>query len=55
MTSKTRLVAFTLASHILRVQIPYAELNKKAISGCICLVDAHRIAHQQIDVKTITT
>jgi cysteine desulfurase/selenocysteine lyase len=54
-TQKTRLVAFTLASHILRVQIPFAELIKKARSvGAYVLVDAAQaVAHHKIDIKSL--
>lgn len=54
-TPKTRLVAFTLASHILRVEIPYEKIIQKAKSvGSYVLIDAAQaVAHQKIDIKKL--
>jgi cysteine desulfurase/selenocysteine lyase len=54
-TEKTRLVAYTLASHILRTKIPYAEIIQKArLVGAYVLVDAaQEVVHHKIDVKEL--
>lgn len=54
-TPKTRLVAFTLASHILRVAIPHETIIQKAKSvGSYVLIDAAQaVAHQKIDIKKL--
>lgn len=54
-TKKTRLVAFTLSSHILRVEVPYDTiLNRARAVGSYVLIDAAQAAaHQQIDVQML--
>ncbi|RTL05858.1 SufS family cysteine desulfurase [Candidatus Dependentiae bacterium] len=54
-THKTKLVTFTLASHILRVEIPHQKIIEKAKSvGSYVLIDAAQaVAHQAIDVQKL--